>query len=49
MKKNIFVVHGWEGGPDKDWMPWAKRELERKGYEVHLLSMPDPDYPKINT
>lgn len=49
MSKRIFVVHGWDRGPDKDWMPWAKRELERRGFEVILLSMPDPDYPKINT
>lgn len=48
MNKKIFIVHGWEGGPDKDWMPWAKRGLEQKGYNVVLLSMPDPDYPKIN-
>lgn len=47
--KKIFVVHGWEGGPDKDWMPWAKRELERRGFEVIVPAMPDPDYPKINT
>lgn len=47
--KRIFVVHGWEGGPDKDWMPWAKRELEKKGFEVMVPAMPDPDYPKINT
>lgn len=46
--KRIFVVHRWEGGPDKDWLPWVKRELSGKSYEVNLLSMPDPDYPKIN-
>lgn len=48
MTKRIFVVHGWEGGPDNDWMPWAKRELSKKGYEVHLLSMPTPEYPRID-
>lgn len=48
MNKKIFIVHGWDGGPDKDWMPWAKRELEKERYDVVLLSMPDPDYPKIN-
>lgn len=47
--KRVLIIHGWGGGPDKDWMPWAKRELEKRGFEVHLLSMPDPDYPKINT
>lgn len=48
INKKIFIVHGWDGGPDKDWMPWTKRELSKRGHEVHLLSMPDPDYPKIN-
>lgn len=49
MKKRVFVVHRWEGGPNKDWLPWAKRELSPKGYEVHLLSMPTPEHPKIET
>lgn len=49
MKKRVFVVHRWDGGPDKDWLPWAKRELSSKGYEVYLLSMPMPEYPKIET
>lgn len=49
MSKRTFVVHGWDGGSDKDWLPWIKRELSGKGYEVNLLSMPTPEYPKIET
>ncbi len=43
----IFLIHGWTGGSDKDWFPWAKKQLEIKGYEVFVPDMPEPDYPKI--
>lgn len=47
MKNRIFLIHGWGGNPNIDWFPWAKKELEQKGYEVIVPEMPDPDYPKI--
>lgn len=47
MKNRIILVHGWGGSPDIDWFPWAKKELEKLGYEVIIPKMPDPDYPKI--
>ncbi len=48
--KRVLIIHGWGGRPDgNDWLPWAKKELEAKGYEVILPSMPDPVYPKIET
>jgi predicted alpha/beta hydrolase family esterase len=43
----VFLVHGWGGSPQIDWFPWAKKELEEKGYEVFSPEMPDADYPKI--
>jgi hypothetical protein len=47
MKKRIFIVHGWEGHPEEGWFPWLKKELEAKGFEVHVPSMPHPDTPTI--
>jgi len=32
--ENAFLIHGSFGSPDENWMPWLKRELERKGVEV---------------
>ena len=49
MAKRVFIVHGWDGSPERDWMPWAKKVLEEKGFEVHIPSMPDPSRPKIET
>lgn len=43
----IFIIHGWGGSPKIDWFPWAKKELEQKGYDVFSPEMPDPQYPKI--
>lgn len=50
MSKRVIIVHGWGGGPNGyDWIPWAKRELENKGYEVIVPEMPDTEHPKINS
>ncbi len=45
--KRVVIVHGWSGGPGKDWLPWLKTELENKGYKVLAPAMPDADEPVI--
>ena len=47
MDKRIFIIHGWGGSPNKDWLPWACAELKNKGYEIIVPLMPDTDIPKI--
>lgn len=47
MQKRVFIIHGWDGNPDKDWLPWARSEIEKKGYEVTAPLMPDTEAPKI--
>ncbi len=47
MKKRVFVVHGWDGYPEEGWFPWLKRELESRGFEVHIPQLPDAKYPKL--
>ncbi len=45
--KRVFIVHGWGGFPNEGWFPWLKKELQKKGFQVKVLSMPDADNPKI--
>jgi hypothetical protein len=46
-KKISFVlVHGWEGGPNKDWFPWLNKKLVKDGYDVVNMSMPNSMSPK---
>lgn len=39
--KRVFIIHGWGGNPEESWFPWAKDELEKRGFEVHIPAMPD--------
>lgn len=43
--KNAFIFHGTEGYPEKNWFPWLKQKLEKKGYRVYVPHFPSP--PKI--
>lgn len=43
----VFIVHGWGGSPNGDWIQWAKGKLEGMGYEVFVPEMPDTEHPKI--
>ncbi len=49
MQKRVFIVHGWGGNPEEGWLPWLKKELSAKGFEVHVPAMPDTENPKIET
>lgn len=46
--KRVFLIHGWAGAPDEGWRPWLKEELEKHGFTVFNLAMPNTDYPKQN-
>lgn len=48
MKYRVVIVHGWSGSPEGDFLPWAKEEVEKKGYELIVPNMPDTDHPKID-
>jgi hypothetical protein len=43
----IIIIHGWGDDHSSSWYPWAKVQLERKGYEVIVPDMPDSDNPNI--
>jgi predicted alpha/beta hydrolase family esterase len=45
--KRVIIVHRWAGGPNDDWRPWLKSELEKMGYDVLVPNMPDTEVPTI--
>lgn len=47
--KRVFIVHGWSGYPEECWFPWLKGELEKRGFQVIVLQMPDADAPAMDT
>lgn len=48
VNKRVFIVHGWGGYPEEGWFPWLKRELENRGFEVHVSTMPESNNPRID-
>ncbi|OGM90877.1 hypothetical protein A2755_01580 [Candidatus Wolfebacteria bacterium RIFCSPHIGHO2_01_FULL_48_22] len=42
-----ILIHGWGGGPNKDWFPWLAEELKKQGHEVLAPEMPSTDEPTI--
>ncbi|MFH1145774.1 MAG: alpha/beta fold hydrolase [bacterium] len=47
MNKRVIIVHGWDFKPTDHWYPWVKFQLEQKGFEVIVPSMPDTAQPVI--
>ncbi len=61
MPKRVFIIHGCPSNAekamdpktrtyDKHWIPWVKKELIAKGFEVETPLMPtpwEPDYEKF--
>lgn len=45
--KRAYIIHGWDGYPEEGWFPWAKRELEKRGFTVTVPNMPHPERPTI--
>lgn len=43
-KKYRFInLHGFTGSPEKDFHPWLKAELEKKGHSVEVPSLPETE------
>lgn len=45
--KRAIIVHCWEGYPEYCWYPWVKKELEVRGFQVEVPSMPETEMPKM--
>jgi uncharacterized protein len=46
--KNAIILHGTGDSPDDFWFSYIKDGLEKRGYDVWLPSLPNPDNPNIN-
>lgn len=47
MKKAI-LLHGWAGKSDNHWFPWAKKELEKRDFEVFTPDLPNARFPVLS-
>lgn len=45
-QKRLIIVHGWEGNPEEGWFPWLKTEMENRGWEVLVPTMPNAAQPE---
>jgi len=48
MKKAV-ILHGTNNTPSDNWYPWAKNELETRGYTVYTPLLPDNHAPNKAT
>ncbi|MBU1255710.1 alpha/beta hydrolase, partial [Patescibacteria group bacterium] len=46
-QKRIIIIHGWEGSPEREWLPWIRKELEKRDFNVIIPEMPNPEEPRI--
>ena len=47
MKKQVYIIHSWGGSPNEPMHQWLKLELERRGFDVAIPTMPHPENPTI--
>lgn len=47
--KRAVILHGTNGSPEDCWLPWLKKSLEAKGYEVLCPLLPDNHTPNRHT
>ena len=47
MNQRVFIIHGWDGHPDKGWFPWLKSELENRKFQVIVPKLPGNSEPRI--
>jgi len=45
--KNAVILHGTDETPKYMWLPWIKKELEKKGYSVSIPQLPQADHPML--
>lgn len=45
--KEAIILHGTSETAESFWLPYAKRELEQRGYTVSIPQLPDADNPDL--
>lgn len=43
--KRAVILHGTDGGPESNWLPWLKAQLKARGYEVWVPQLPEAHTP----
>ncbi len=43
---NFVILHGYTGLPNKNFIPWLKKQLEGQGYKVQAPELPNTKNPK---
>ena len=46
-KANYVLLHGYTGSPTKNFFPWLKKELEKRGAKVYIPKLPNSDDPRV--
>ncbi len=44
-KPNFVLLHGFNGGANRNFMPWMKEKLESYGYSVQVPDLPSSENP----
>lgn len=48
MTKNIYIIHGFQAGPEKHWFPWLAEKINTiPNHSASILKMPNPDNPNF--
>ena len=47
--KRAVLLHGTDGSPESNWLPWLKRQLEAMGYAVWVPLLPENSTPNRHT
>lgn len=45
--KNLLILHGSYGNPDKNWYHYIKKHAEQKGFNVVIPQLPHTDNPSL--
>lgn len=48
VEKSFNIIHRWGGNSECDWIPWLKRELNKKDISAVSYNMPDTNRPKMD-
>ena len=46
--KRAIIIHGWEGTPEDEWLPWLGKTLKDNGWKVEIPAMPNTKKPKLD-
>ncbi|WP_317371866.1 RBBP9/YdeN family alpha/beta hydrolase [Helicobacter canis] len=44
----IYIIHGFDSSPEKNWFQWLARELDERSICAKVLRLPTPENPNPN-